>query len=57
MSTNKPSALTIAIVTGVLTIPGTASGSIIKSFADINLERTKMMLISSYLEQTMLTKS
>jgi hypothetical protein len=42
MSTNKPTALTIAIVTGVLTILGAASGSIIKSFADINLERTKL---------------
>lgn len=42
MSTNKPSGLTIAIVTGVLTIIGAASGSIIKSFSDIKLERTKL---------------
>ncbi|MFQ3192415.1 MAG: hypothetical protein ACI936_003567 [Paraglaciecola sp.] len=42
MSTNKPSGLTIAIVTGVLTILGAASGSIVKSFADISLERTKL---------------
>ncbi|VAX09704.1 hypothetical protein MNBD_GAMMA26-1168 [hydrothermal vent metagenome] len=42
MSINKPSGLTIAIVTGVLTILGAASGSIIKSFSDISLERTKL---------------
>ena len=42
MSANKPSGLTIAIVTGVLTILGATSGSIIKSFSDIKLERTKL---------------
>ena len=42
MSNGKPSGLTIAVVTGVLTILGAASGSIIKSFADIRLERTKL---------------
>jgi len=42
MAARKPSGLTIAIVTGVLTVTGAASGSIIKSFADIKLERTKL---------------
>lgn len=42
MSTNKPSALTLAMVTGVLTILGATSGSILKSFSDIKVERTKL---------------
>jgi len=42
MSGSKPSGLTIAIVTGVLTILGAASGSILKSYSDIRLERTKL---------------
>ena len=42
MSTNKPSALTLAIVTGALTILGATSGSILKSFSDIEVERTKL---------------
>lgn len=42
MLNSKPSGLTIAIVTGILTIIGAASGSIIKSYADIALERTKL---------------